>query len=389
MRRPHRSSLGCRGNRRGRLARCRLRLERQRELVQQQAHRLGARHHREHDHDRQPSAAHRRRGSRLRRDSPVVQRLLPVRQRARRHLRPEDHLQVPERPVRPDHHLDRGAPARAAGQRVRDLQRARHADAPGRGEVPERLQGARRVRRVRLRVLEQPEHLPGHVRLAARLRARGQDPRQVHRRALRRQEDRLLLPGRRVRPGRRQGPELRDPEVPGRRSGELQPGGDQRRAAGDRAQGGRGPGRGLVLGSGVHRAAAAEQPQAELRPAARGQRRRVRPDHPGRPARVVRQAGRRHGVRQRADPGDHHRRLPALARRHQQQLDQADDDDPQQVPEQVPDGRQRGVRDRGRVHVRAGDAQGRAQPDPAGPDQRDQRRPAAGILRGPLRLLVE
>ena len=69
-------------------------------------------------------------------------------------------------------------------------------------------QGARPVRRVGLRLLEQPDDLPVHVRLAARLRARGQDPRRVHQAALRGQEDRLLLPERRVRPGRRQGPGL-------------------------------------------------------------------------------------------------------------------------------------------------------------------------------------
>ena len=50
------------------------------------------------------------------------------------------------------------------------------------------------------------DHLPRDVRLAARLRARGQDPRAVHRPALQGQEDRLLLPGRRVRHGRGQGP---------------------------------------------------------------------------------------------------------------------------------------------------------------------------------------
>ena len=53
-----------------------------------------------------------------------------------------------------------------------------------------------------------PSHVPGDVRLAAGLRARGQDPRAVRRAALQGQEDRLLLPGRRVRHGRGQGPRL-------------------------------------------------------------------------------------------------------------------------------------------------------------------------------------
>ena len=58
----------------------------------------------------------------------------------------------------------------------------------------------------------------------------------------------------------------------------------QRRPAGGRAQGGRGQGRGLVHRPGLHRAAAAEQPQAGLQPDPGGQRRRVRPDHAGRAA---------------------------------------------------------------------------------------------------------
>ena len=63
--------------------------------------------------------------------------------------------------------------------------------------------------------------------------------------------------------------------------------------------------------------------------------------------------------------------------------------DPQPVHPEAADGRQRGLRHGGRLHVRAGHVQGRAQPDPAGPGQRDQRRPAAGRLGGALRLLVQ
>ena len=51
-----------------------------------------------------------------------------------------------------------------------------------------------------------PTTWPYIVRLAARLRARGQDPRSLHRAGVPRQEGRRLLPGRRVRPGRPQGP---------------------------------------------------------------------------------------------------------------------------------------------------------------------------------------
>ena len=115
----------------------------------------------------------------------------------------------------------RGAPARPAGQRVRDLRRTRDPHPPGGGELPQRAEGPRRVRRVRLRLLEPADDGPGDVRVAARLHPRGEDPRPVRRQALRRQEDRLLLPGRRVRHGRREGARLRDPEVDGGRQADL------------------------------------------------------------------------------------------------------------------------------------------------------------------------
>ena len=66
------------------------------------------------------------------------------------------------------------------------------------------------------------------------------------------------------------------------------------------------PGSRLVLHSRVHRAAEAEQPQARLQPDARGQQRRLRPDHPVRAARVIRQAGRRDRQRERAHRRDNH-----------------------------------------------------------------------------------
>ena len=53
------------------------------------------------------------------------------------------------------------------------------------------------------------------------------------------------------------------------------------------------------------------------------------------------------------------------------------------VPAEAAAGRQRGLWHGGRLHVRPGHVQGRAQPDPAGPDQRDQRRPAAGTSVAP------
>ena len=110
--------------------------------------------------------------------APASNAYFALRQRARRGLRAEDRLQVPQRPVQPDRHGVRGQAAGAAGQRVRDLRRAGHAHPPGGGAVPQPGEGAGRVRRLRLRVLECPVHLAGDLRLAAGLRPRGQDPRQ-------------------------------------------------------------------------------------------------------------------------------------------------------------------------------------------------------------------
>ena len=205
--------------------------------------RVRSRHHGDHDHHRQPPAAHRARRARLQRDRSRVGRVLRLRQRERRRERPQDRLQVPRRRLQPDQDGHGGTPARPAGQRVRDLRRPRHPHPPGGGELPQRAEGPRRVRRVRLRLLERADDGPRDVRLAARLHPRGEDPRPVRGQALRRQEDRLLLPGRRVRHGRRQGARLRDPEVDGGRQADLRPHQRQHRAGGRRAARVRRPGR--------------------------------------------------------------------------------------------------------------------------------------------------
>ncbi len=59
----------------------------------------------------------------------------------------------------------------------------------------------------------------------------------------------------------------------------------------------------------------------------------------------------------------------------------------QQYLPEAPAGRQRPVRALGRLHLRPGHVQGRPEPDQAGPDRRDQRRPAAGRLGRAVRLL--
>ena len=115
-----------------------MRLERQQGVgLRDDQYRVRARHHQVPDPDRQPSAAHRRGRTGLQRDRSRGERLLPVRQRARRHLRAQDKVHLPRRCLRPLQDRVSGPPAGAAGQRLCDLQRARHSDPPGRGEVPE------------------------------------------------------------------------------------------------------------------------------------------------------------------------------------------------------------------------------------------------------------
>ena len=109
-----------------------------------------------------------------------------------------------------------------------------------------------------------PTTQPDDIRLADRLRARGQDPRAVREAALRGQEGGVLLPGRRVRPGRGQGPGRRDPGLDDRHQAELRRHQRQHRAAGRRAARLGRPGRRLVLHPRLHRAAQAEQPEAGL-----------------------------------------------------------------------------------------------------------------------------
>ena len=66
------------------------------------------------------------------------------------------------------------------------------------GELPQLRTRARPLRGIRLQLLEQHVPVSGHLRLAARLHHRGQDPRAVHRAELRGQEGRLLRAGTRT-----------------------------------------------------------------------------------------------------------------------------------------------------------------------------------------------
>ena len=61
--------------------------------------------------------------------------------------------------------------------------------------LPQRVEDPGHLRGVGLRMLGRRDQAAVHVRLAAQLHDRGQDPRPVHQAALRRQEDRCPLPG--------------------------------------------------------------------------------------------------------------------------------------------------------------------------------------------------
>ena len=159
------------------------------------------------DPHREPPASDRAGRTRLQRDRPGLQRVLPVRQRARRRLRAQDQVHVSRRRVRPVQDGLGGPPARAAGQRLRDLRRPGHAHPPGRGQVPQLSKVPDVFVASGCDCWNNPTAYPYTLRLAARLRPRGQDPRRVRQAAFPGQEDRLLLPERRVRPGRRQGPQ--------------------------------------------------------------------------------------------------------------------------------------------------------------------------------------
>ena len=118
----------------------------------------------------------------LRTDSRGDEGVLLVRERPARRQRPPDRLQVRRRRIQPREHRPADPQVRRAGSRVRAGRRARHGAAAGGRGVPEPAEGAAALRldgghhlRPRLR------EVPVDDRLAAGLRGRGRDLRQVHR----------------------------------------------------------------------------------------------------------------------------------------------------------------------------------------------------------------
>ena len=110
------------------------------------------------------------------------ERLLQVRERERRRERPQDHVQVPRRPVRPGEDGAAHAAARRAGQGLRDLQLDRDRAQPRDPRLPEREQGAAAVRRLRVDdARPRRRAVPVGDRVPAELPGRGLGVRQVPR----------------------------------------------------------------------------------------------------------------------------------------------------------------------------------------------------------------
>ena len=149
----------------------------------------------------------------LQRDPDRRPGVLRLRQRERRRLRPADRVDLPRRRLQPDQHQPGRQRAGARGRGLRDHGRPRHADAQRRPRLPQQRGRARPVRVLRLAAVgRRPGDQPVHLRLADRLRERGEDHRPVHRRGVPGRQGRAVPPGRRLRRGRRGRP----PPVPAR-----------------------------------------------------------------------------------------------------------------------------------------------------------------------------
>ena len=294
------------------------------EQLQCRADRVRARHHPDSDHYRQPPAADRAGRAWLQRDRARLGRVLRLRQRPRRRERPQDRLQVPQRRLQPDHDGVGGAPAGAAGQRVR-----RCSTASARPRTWPRSASSTRRRCPDVFVASGCECWNDPTKYPQTF---GWQLDYIREGKILGQYVKQHFAGKKVgffyqndEFGQDGVKGLLD-EIPASMVVSKQtydPTNTNIGPAVAALRAIRRPGRRLVLHPGVHRAAQAELAQAGLQPDAGGQQRRLRPDHPGRAAGGVRQAGRREGQRQPAHQRDHHRRVPARPRRHRQQLDHA------------------------------------------------------------------
>ena len=172
--------------------------------------------------DDDPDRRHRpplRRGGRVRHRRPRREGVLRVRQLEGRRERPEDRVPLLRRRVQPGADGAAHAPARRAGQGVRDLQRDRHREQPRDPRLPERPEGAPPLRRRRVAGARRrlgplpldgrlPPELPGRG-LGARARRRPDGAARADRRPLREHRARQGHDPRPLARPRRQEPEGR------------------------------------------------------------------------------------------------------------------------------------------------------------------------------------
>ena len=282
-----------------------------------EADRLRARDHRDHDHDRQPPAADRGGRARLRRDLARLERLLPVRQRARRHLRPQDRLQGtsttsttrPSPPPTSTSWCCRTTCTRSStgwarpthlavvkylnSSKVPDVFVASGCECWNASSTAPYTTGWQ------IDYVREGKILGNYIKQHFAGKKIGYFY----------QDDEFGQDG-------VKGLDVRDPQGSGRGPAELQPGQHQRRRR--RWPRSRRPGPRSSCRSRVPAFTALlklTSLKLQLQPAARGQRRGLRPDHAGRAAGGVRQDKAGPRCPATADPGHHHRRLPALARR--------------------------------------------------------------------------
>ena len=195
------------------------------------------RHHLEDDPRRRHDAALRHR-VRVRIRRARRERLLQVRELARRRQRPHDHVHDGRRRLRPGEDGAGDAPARRAGQGLRDLQLARDRAQHRHPRLPERAAGAAALRRLRRDdVRARLQAVPVDDRLPAELPRRGLDLRQVPRAHEAGRQGRRPLPERRLRQGSDGRPEAGDRalEGEGRRGAAVR--GHRRRTCSRRSRG--------------------------------------------------------------------------------------------------------------------------------------------------------
>ena len=241
----------------------------------------------------------------LQRDPAGDRRLLQARQRQRRRPRAQAEDDHPRRRLQPRQHGQGHQAARAAGQGLRDPRRARHADAHQGRRLPQRRARCPTSSCPPAAAAGTSREAPVHVRLAARLHCRGQDPRPATSpRTSRARRSPTSSRTTTSAPTASPGPGHVRPQDQVVTRADLRAGQHRHRAADGQDQGVGRRGRRLVLDPRLHGAAAAGRRQARLPPAAGREQRRRGPDDADRPAEVVLQGRRGRVADRRASSAD-------------------------------------------------------------------------------------